>query len=105
MTDHHWLPVPVPSPSSKPPDSTDAARRLVAAFVAGRSPQTVRAYQQDLADFGAFVGMATPPAAAQFLLSSGPGVANELALRYKADLLSRGLAAATVNRRLAALRS
>jgi integrase/recombinase XerC len=39
------------------------------------------------------------------LLSAGHGRANELALRYRAHLQGRGLAAATVNRRLAALRS
>src|SRR5207249_11426553 len=64
-----------------------------------------RAYRQDLADFAAFVGTATMAAATQRLLASGPGPAHELALRYQADLLGRGLAAATVNRRLAALRS
>jgi integrase/recombinase XerC len=80
-------------------------QRLLAAFLAGRSPQTVRAYRQDLADFAAFVGAASAPEAAQQWLACGPGAANERALGYKADLLGRGLAAATVNRRLAALRS
>src|SRR5262249_53788886 len=78
---------------------------LLAAFLAGRSPQTVRAYRQDLADFAACVGAATAAAAAHRLVAHGPGPANELALRYQAELRRRGLAAATVNRRLAALRS
>jgi integrase/recombinase XerC len=101
----HWLPVPLATPSARPPDATGPAERLLTAFLAGRSPQTLRAYRQDLAHFTAFTGAATPVEAAQRLLGGGAGPANELALRYKADLLERGLAAATVNRRLAALRS
>src|SRR5207253_11153764 len=43
--------------------------------------------------------------AAAFLLARGAGEANHLALTYKAHLLERKLTAATINRRLAALRS
>ena len=43
-------------------------------------------------------------AAAERLLGNGPGAANGLALSYRANLIDRQLAAATVNRRLAALR-
>jgi integrase/recombinase XerC len=82
-----------------------AAGRLLAAFLAGRSPATLRAYQQDLNDFSAFAGEGSADAPAGLLLARGPGPANELALHYKAHLQARGLAAATVNRRLAALRS
>ena len=39
------------------------------------------------------------------MLGNGQGAANLLAHQYRADLLSKGRAAATVNRRLAALRS
>ena len=45
------------------------AQRLLTAFLAGRSPQTLRAYRADLTDFAAFVGAATPAAAAQQLLA------------------------------------
>jgi integrase/recombinase XerC len=82
-----------------------AAARLLSAFLAGRSPATLRAYQQDLNDFAAFASEGSADAAAGLLLARGPGPANELALHYKAGLMKRGLAAATVNRRLAALRS
>jgi integrase/recombinase XerC len=96
------LPVPIPAAPRQEP--VPAAARLVAAFLAGRNPRTIRAYRQDLADFAAFVG-GTPDAAADRLLGCGAGAANALALAYKGYLLRRGLAAATVNRRLAALRS
>lgn len=81
---------------------TDA---LVESFLAGRSPRTVAAYRQDLADFALFVGTATSEDAANTLLDGGHGHANGLALAYRNSLVDRGLAAATVNRRLAALRS
>src|SRR5436190_18074487 len=81
------------------------AARLFAAFLAGRSPQTLRAYRADLADFARFAGGEGPEDAAGLLLARGQGGANELALAYKAHLQARGLAPASVNRRLAALRS
>ena len=84
---------------------TPDASRLVEAFLAGRSPRTMAAYRQDLEDFQAFVGAASPAAAAEVLLGAGHGPANETALAYRASLVERGLAAATVNRRLAAVRS
>lgn len=81
------------------------AEELVAAFLAGRTANTAAAYGRDLDDFAAYVGADTPAAAARQLLAGGHGAANLLALRYKAHLVERRLAPATVNRRLAALRS
>ena len=80
-------------------------RALVEAFLAGRNPRTFRAYQADLADFGRFVGIEDVEAAARQLVERGHGEANALALAYRTHLLERGLQAATINRRLAALRS
>lgn len=87
--------------------------RLIDSFLAGRKPTTVAAYRRDLEDFRAFV--ARQPGAAvyaasidrvvQELFGLAAGQANALALGYRADLLTRGLSPATVNRRLAALRS
>jgi integrase/recombinase XerC len=86
-------------------DSVVNAHSLLAAFLAGRTETTLRAYAADLKDFAGFLGFADPVLAVQQLLSTGPGQANSLVLGYKADLLNRKLKAATVNRRLAALRS
>src|SRR5437764_15154787 len=80
-------------------------RRLVEAFLAGRSPRTLRAYRQDLEDFTRWSGADSPEEAARLLLASGHGQAHEVALSYRTHLLEPGLAPATVNRRLAALRS
>lgn len=78
---------------------------LVNAFLSGRSEHTIRAYQRDLLDFSRFIGAKTAEQAAATLLSSGHGQANAVALAYRTHLVDRGLAPATVNRRLAAVRS
>lgn len=78
---------------------------LLEAFLAGRSAATLRAYDQDLRDFQAFLGSDTVKDAASVLVGSAPGAANALALAYKTDLQRRGLSPASINRRLAALRS
>lgn len=78
---------------------------LVHTFLTGRSETTLRAYRNDLTDFRIFLAAPTMNAAAVELLASGAGPANALVLRYRANLLERGLQPATINRRLAALRS
>lgn len=79
--------------------------RLLEAFYAGRNQRTLAAYRADLADFRAFVGVPAPEDAARRLLAGTHGDANALALGYRASMVERGLAPATINRRLAALRS
>lgn len=78
---------------------------LLEAFLAGRSARTVEAYRRDLADFAAFAGVADGEAAGRALLALPQGAANGMALAYRAAMVERGLAPATINRRLAALRS
>ena len=78
---------------------------LLGAFLAGRRPTTLRAYRKDLADFADFLGLADAGAAVELLVAGGAGRANALALGYRAHLTDRGLAPATIARRLAALRS
>lgn len=51
MSDAPLLALPVPA---APVEPASAAERLVAAFLVGRSVQTLRAYRTDLADFAAF---------------------------------------------------
>ena len=79
--------------------------RLLDAFFAGRNERTLAAYRADLEDFTAFTGAATLGEASSRLLSVSHGEANATALAYKAFMVDRGLQAATINRRLAALRS
>ncbi len=89
------LPVPV-----------EAGERLYAEFLAGRSPNTLQAYAQDLAAFAASQGAGSPGQALEALmigLRAGEG--NSCLLAWRAAMLDGGLAPATINRRLSAVRS
>jgi len=90
---------------SCPPVPAPAVDGLLAAFLSGRCERTLLAYRQDLEDFARFVDVAGAEAAGELLLQSGQGNANRIAVSYRAALMDSGLSAATVNRRLAALRS
>lgn len=79
--------------------------RLMGAFFAGRNARTLDAYRKDMEDFRQFVGAGTVEEAARRLLGGSHGEANATALAYRAAMTERGLKPATVNRRLAALRS
>ena len=94
-------------PSAPGTLQASASRRLVEAFLSGRNERTLQAYGQDLEDFRRFTGAASLDEAARVLLGRGHGEGNALALSYRADLMAREpkLAPATINRRLAALRS
>lgn len=81
------------------------AHRLVEDFLGGRRKTTLDAYRRDLANFCSFLEVDSPEEAAGALLWRSHGEANALALRYRNHMVERGLSAATVNRRLAALRS
>jgi integrase/recombinase XerC len=80
-------------------------KTLLAAFLSGRKGSTLRTYTQGLQDFAGFLGCGDAIGAVQKFLSSSSGNANALALSYRADMMNRGLSSATVNVRLAALRS
>lgn len=82
-----------------------SAQQLLALFLSGRSPRTLQAYRCDLKHFCAFTGATEITEAAHQLLGNGQGEAHALVLRYRAALLETGLSPATINRRLAALRS
>jgi integrase/recombinase XerC len=78
---------------------------LAQAFLEGHNPRTFEAYRRDLEDFQRFVRAGEVETAVQLLIGRGHGEANALALAYRAHLIDCGLKAATVNRRLGALRS
>src|SRR3989442_635771 len=79
---------------------------LVERFLGRRQKLSTRqAYAQDLADFAGFLGAESAQAAAMQLLAGGPGLANQLVHDYLVQLRQKGLASATINRRLSALRS
>jgi integrase/recombinase XerC len=86
-------------------DTGNNLQPLLALFLAGRSSKTLIAYRCDLKHFRAFIGALTPEDAVRQLLGSGQGEGHALVLRYRAALIESGLSSATINRRLAALRS
>jgi integrase/recombinase XerC len=67
-----------------------------------RSPATKRAYAADLRDF---FGEDLSPREVERFVSQAPAEIARILTTYKAELLQRGLTEATVNRRLAAIRS
>jgi integrase/recombinase XerC len=93
------VPIPTPGPLAIGPVD------VLAEFLAGRNPRTLRAYDRDLADFARSIGQPGAREAVAALLGMSHGQANLTALRYRVHLGERDLKAATIARRLAALRS
>ena len=97
-------------PHEAPPPSgphLPAARTadVLEAWLAARNPNTVQGYRRDLAGFAGWLGVPSPEAAVELFLNSGQAGANRIALAWRSSLVERGLASATIARRLAALRS
>jgi integrase/recombinase XerC len=82
-----------------------APRALIDAVLAGRKATTLRSYAADYRDFARAIGVASPAAALDALVSASQGQAHALAIAYRASMTDRGLSSATIARRLAALRT
>ena len=83
---------------------TSDADRLLKIFLAGKGRLTSQAYQSDLHRFAEFMEVQTLTDAIAELIGGGNGRAYELACLYRGYLRERS-SAATINRRLATLRS
>jgi integrase/recombinase XerC len=94
-----------PAGRSLLPAAIGPGERLYAEFLAGRSPNTLSAYAQDLAAFSASQGAGSPAVALEALISLRAGEGNSRLLAWRAAMLEAGLAPATINRRLSAVRS
>lgn len=81
------------------------AGELLKTWLAGKDAKTVRAYRGDLEAFARWAGADSLEGALEAFLVLPAAAANSAGLRYRGALLEQGLAAATVNRRLASLRS
>src|SRR5262245_42731957 len=88
-----------------PSTEASAGARLHAAFLAGRSPHTLRAYAADLEEFAAFLAVPGAGGALSRLTGLPAGEGNGVLLAYRAHMIDAGLTPATINRRLAAIRS
>lgn len=93
-----------PETSLQSPPPIDA-KKLVESFFQNKSEGTLKAYRQDLKSFMDFVGVPTLEEAAMRLLGHGQGQANHIALQFKNHLFEKKLAPASINRKLAALKS
>lgn len=116
---HNLEPLPVLSPfdafmtGSQIQNSTSwlgqasVERDIIAELLADkRSEGTRRAYAKDLKDFFQVVANSSPsPAVVAAFLKLDRYQAFSLVLRYKAHLIAKGLKEATINRRLAAIKS
>lgn len=78
---------------------------LLAARLASKSERTRAAYQRDYESFRDFVGASSVDEALIKLVSSPGDVAMTVVLAFQAELSERGMAPATINRRLSALRA
>jgi integrase/recombinase XerC len=81
------------------------AETLIERWKEGRSPQTLRAYTRDLENFAAWLKAPSVGSAIEALLRMGQGEANETVRAYRSAMVDSGIAPATINRRLSALRS
>jgi integrase/recombinase XerC len=82
-----------------------AINDLVNSFLSGRKKTTIKAYHQDLTYFADYLNAEDLNQAASILVLKEPGAANKLVLDYKTYMLDQSFTPATVNRRLASLRS
>ena len=82
------------------PPNTDWGRVLSDWLATKRSPHTRRVYQKDIANFLSDIGTELGK-----FLSLDRHKAYALVSRYKGELIQKGLKSATINRRLAAIKS
>lgn len=92
-------------PSLAPSFAVLDERHLFESFLEGRSPTTRKAYGSDLENFAHYLRVDGPTQAITQLLAAGAGPANAIVLKYRNYLREKGHAPATINRRLATLRS
>ena len=95
----------IPTGGQEVAATSSSGNRLIKAFLSGRNKRTLNAYSRDLEDFREQTGHETTSDLAGWLLSLPHGEANGAALDYRASMVDRGLGPATVNRRLASIRS
>ena len=85
--------------------SREKVRSLFEEFLAAREPKTRSCYRTDFAALAVFLHSDDKVSAIHQLLVAGDRAANLLVKQYRADLLRQDAMPATVNRRLAAVRS
>ena len=85
--------------------ATARLRELADDFFGALTPRTRATYQSNLAAFARFAGAPSIPDALGMLIRSDAGQAFTILTRWKSELTAAGLAGATVNSRMGAVRS
>jgi integrase/recombinase XerC len=94
------------SPSAvSPVEPRSRLRSIRDAYLGTLSPNSRRAYENDLKDFAGHFGEEDGVVALWRLIEGGQGEANGVVLGYKRSLIEKGLAPASINRKLAGIRS
>lgn len=78
---------------------------LLKNFLSGKSKQTIKAYSDDLNCFKKYLKLKTIDEVPQYLLTLTIGQANATVISYKNNLLDQDMQSATINRKLASIRS
>lgn len=99
------LPVLAKPQGFMPPAKPVDAARLMEDFLQGQTERTRRAYRRDLEDFAVFAGLPGVEGIGDWMRLLSHGQANATVLEYRTRLVEQGLAPATVNRHLSAIRS
>lgn len=79
--------------------------QVVALFLSSHSSSTNKAYRKDLIALADFLGTVSAEEAGAWILANTSAEVNLVAATWQKQMLSNGLSPATVNRRIAALRS
>lgn len=102
----------LPAPLTLSAGRHHTAATILRAWLQGKGPHTVRAYQHDLEDFALYLSRAlgivptmTVDAALSRLFQQGSAAAHEMVLGFREWMLAANLSSASINRHLATLRS
>lgn len=95
---------PGPQPPATPLPTVGAIDLYGALLADAKKPTTRRAREQDIADLAGFLGTGNPSRACALLVAGDVGTANAIGTAYVRHLIDRGLAPATINRRISTLR-
>ncbi len=88
-----------------PTSQVQRAEQVVTLFLSSHCGATNRAYCKDLIALASFLGSGSAEGVGAWLLSASSSEVNMVAATWQRQMLSSGLSPATVNRRIAAVRS
>jgi integrase/recombinase XerC len=94
-----------PHISTPSTDQITRTEQVVALFLSSHSGATNCAYRKDLIAFAGFLCLTSPEEAGSWLLSATSSEVNLVAATWQRQMMSSDLSPATVNRRIAAVRS